>query len=109
MIALVSKPIKSSAKGVASFFNKAIERGSGMLGFQHGGTVPGPVGQAVPIMAHGQERIIPAGQSAGGGGAMIVFNFNNPQVRSMEDVTVLRAQVERALRDVVRGHKLTTI
>lgn len=30
--------------------------------FEKGGIVPGPVGTPVPIMAHGQERVIPANQ-----------------------------------------------
>jgi hypothetical protein len=46
---------------------------------QTGGIVPGPVGEPVPIMAHGQERVIPAGisQDQGGrDGGGISFNVN---------------------------------
>ena len=39
--------------------------------FQEGGVVPGSPGQAVPIMAHGGETVIPSDKSAGS-----VFNFN---------------------------------
>ncbi len=31
--------------------------------FQHGGVIPGPIGAPVPIMAHGGERVIPAGRN----------------------------------------------
>ena len=45
--------------------------------FQHGGIVPGPIGQAVPIVAHGGEQIIPTtgGSSGSGGGNSINMNF----------------------------------
>jgi hypothetical protein len=75
--------------------------------FEHGGTVPGAEGTAVPIIAHGQERIIPARGSQQG--ASYTLNINNPQVRDRADVDYLRTQIEAALRDVTRGHKLATI
>lgn len=77
--------------------------------YEHGGIVPGPQGMAVPIMAHGQERIIPANRAGRGEGNMFVINFNNPVVRSRDDVAVIKQQVEQAFRDVTRNHKLTTI
>jgi len=45
----------------------------GILGFQHGGTVPGPVGRPRVVVAHGGEqftppgRVTPSGGVAGGG------------------------------------------
>lgn len=45
--------------------------------FEVGGTVPGNRGQAIPIIAHGGETIVPAGQSGGRGGVVnLHFNFN---------------------------------
>ncbi len=43
-----------------------------------GGTVPGPVGAAVPITAHAGEVVIPAGvpSGLGGGGGGVVLNVN---------------------------------
>lgn len=76
--------------------------------FEFGGTVPGAIGQPVPIMAHGQETIIPAGRNADGGNTFSVV-INNPQVKSREDVDYMRRQIEGALRDIVRVHKLATI
>lgn len=37
----------------------------GMLGFQHGGVVPGPIGQPMPAIVHGGETVIPAGKRSG--------------------------------------------
>lgn len=76
--------------------------------FEHGGIVPGPEGSAVPIMAHGGEQIIPA-RSADGGGNTYSVNIYNPIVRSRADVNFMRSEIERALRDVSRVHKLSTI
>lgn len=70
---------KATGKGVASMILKAIP-GIGMF-FQHGGIVPGQVGQAVPIMAHGGERIIPRGsntQAPSGGGGGVTINMTGP-------------------------------
>lgn len=39
--------------------------------FQHGGVVPGPVGQPVPIIAHAGETVVPAGHGLKG-----TINFN---------------------------------
>jgi len=43
---------------------------------QAGGIVPGAVGEPMPIMAHGQERVIPAGVGVGVGGGEINFNVS---------------------------------
>lgn len=72
---------------------------------EHGGLVNGARGTAVPIIAHGGERIIPAG-NVGEGGANITLIMQYPQFRSQEDVNVVREQMEKAFRDVVRNYKL---
>jgi hypothetical protein len=72
---------------------------------EFGGIVPGPIGTPQPIIAHGGETVIPAGQSAAGGNTFQVI-INYPQVRSVDDEARLREQFEDALRDVVREHKL---
>jgi len=107
----VSKLInKMGDIGVKNLGKKAISGISSILGFEHGGLINAPRGTAVPIIAHGQERIIPAGHSAGGnGGGNFSVVINNPQVRSNDDVREMRKQMEAAWRDVTRGHKLTTI
>lgn len=77
--------------------------------FEHGGIIPGARGTAVPIIAHGQEQIIPAGGGANGGGGMYIVNINNPQVRNNDDITRMRDEINKAMRDVVRIHKLQSI
>jgi len=91
-------------KGAVSSVGKKVGK---ILGFEHGGTVPGAIGQAVPIIAHGGEEVIPAGRARnGGGGSNIILNLNYPQFKSKEDIDVVRAQLELAMRDVVRIYKL---
>jgi hypothetical protein len=58
----------------AGFF-KNLAVGLGISKYEHGGMIPGAVGQEVPIIAHGGETIIPAGQSSSERGDMI-FNFS---------------------------------
>jgi hypothetical protein len=75
--------------------------------FEQGGFVPGARGTAVPIIAHGGEMVIPAGNARGASGGMsFVFQMNYPQFKSTEDVNVVRQQIESAMRDVVRVYKL---
>lgn len=42
-----------------------------------GGIVPGPIGSAVPIIAHGQETVLPANAARSGGDMTLVFNFHD--------------------------------
>lgn len=48
--------------------------------FKDGGIVPGGTSEAVPILAHGGETVLPAGVSP------MTININNPTVRSDEDI-----------------------
>ena len=78
---------KATGKGItgdiAKWVMKAIMPGAAPF-LQHGGIVPGQVGQAVPIMAHGGERIMPRGSNTqapfggGGGGGGVTVNMNGP-------------------------------
>jgi hypothetical protein len=48
----------------------------GLFGLQHGGDVPGPIGQPIPIIAHGGERVERASaRTDRGGGDTINLNF----------------------------------
>ena len=102
-----------SKMDVLGFGKSVVKKVGGMLGFEHGGTVPGAVGQAVPIIAHGQERIIPAGKSAGGSGDggsnTYQVIINNPSVRSQSDLNDMRSQIDASMRDLIRVHKLQVI
>jgi len=63
--------------------------------FQFGGIVPGPRNQPVPIIAHGGERIIPAGEPAASGN--ITININNPVVRNESDIQRIAEAVSNIL------------
>lgn len=60
MKTIIAQPVKAAIGGITGALK-------GLLGFEHGGVVPGPRGMPVPIMAHGQERIIPASGSGDSG------------------------------------------
>jgi hypothetical protein len=68
---------------------------------QHGGIVPGRAGQAVPIIAHAGERVVPRGGvdvNAGMGGGPININFyGNMQIDSEQRVHELAQQINRIL------------
>lgn len=97
--------ISSVGSSIGNFVSSAVSRGNSTLGFEHGGTVPGPRGVAVPIMAHGQETIIPAGGSAGGGN--YVVTINNPVYQSRDDERRLREQLDKYFRPLLTNHKLS--
>jgi hypothetical protein len=75
---------------------------------EHGGTIMAPRGTEVPIIAHGGEQIIPAG-SQSGGSVFIQVTINNPRVESRDDANRLQEQIDRAMRDLMRNHKLQSI
>jgi len=81
-----------------NFISAGISGLSNLLGqfpfmpqFAMGGVVPGSPNQAVPILAHGGETVIPAGESP------ISVNIYNPSVRNDNDITRIANQVESVL------------
>lgn len=77
-------------------------------GFATGGVVDGPLGSPRMILAHGGERVIPNGHKESSNGQPVaIININNPVVRSREDITQFRRQMELAWRDVGRINKLS--
>jgi len=65
-----------------------------MPSFAGGGIVPGPIGQPVPIIAHGGEEFLGVGNHSKGG----IYNsvtINNPVVRSDADITELARRISR--------------
>ena len=89
------------AGGIGGPFGAAVVAG---ISGEHGiSRVPGPVGTPVPILAHGGERIVPAGGNvpAGGGGGGNTFNINiNLQVAQLGPEE--RAMVIGALTQEIR-------
>jgi len=75
----------------------------GFSPFQFGGIVPGIRGQAVPIIAHGGERIIPAGETRGG--ENVTINMYNT-VRNDNDIREIARQVSQVLGQRQRWTKL---
>lgn len=70
-----------------------------LLGFEDGGVVPGPTGQATPIIAHGGETITPVGKSSSGFSLSIVNTFN------VSDKTELERMIERKNKEMVEDFK----
>lgn len=70
----------AALKGVVSAVTGGIGGGLlSVLGFQHGGIVPGAIGQPVPVIAHGGEKFIPPGRTgneSGGRSVQFIFNIN---------------------------------
>ena len=75
----------------------------GLPNRQFGGIVPGPVGQPVPIMAHGGERIVPSREPSGGN---ITVNINNPVVREENDIQRIVDAVSKSLGQRTRFSKM---
>ena len=73
---------------------------------EHGGVVPGPKGVPVPIIAHGQEEIIPAGKTGKDRGNISLI-INNPMFRNNEDETRLKQQLDKYFRPLITNHKLS--
>lgn len=79
--------------------------------YEFGGIVPGAKGQPVPIIAHGQERIIPAGKTSSGGdggGYIINIDIGNVNASTAEETRRFKRVLEDALRPILQDNKLTT-
>lgn len=95
---------KSFGINIGSVPNVSLPR------MEHGGIVPGARGTEQPIIAHGGERVIPAGNvQRGGSGMNFYITINNPQVRNDDDIWAIRDQMDRAVRDLMRNHKVQVI
>ena len=79
--------------GISGLFNKISDWFSG-LNLQFGGIVPGPVGQPIPIMAHGGERIVPSRETGGGENVTININAN---VHEQNDINKIAQAVSNVL------------
>lgn len=80
---------------------KGFVAGAGFGGnFANGGIVNAPVGQPVPIIAHGGERVVPLSgtdvNGGGGGGATVNF-YGNLTVDSDDRVRELADQISKIL------------
>jgi hypothetical protein len=69
--------------------------------YAEGGIVPGSPSTPVPILAHGQETVLPSGVKP------ITVNINNPSVRSDADIVRLAEMVKDVLSKEQRYRHLT--
>ena len=106
--------VKDAVSWVSKLLDKMSQIGGDIggkvkskLGFEHGGIIPGAIGQPVPIIAHGGERVIPASRANSGGSGSYTININNPVVSDRNDLNAIKSQIELAMRDVVRNSKLS--
>jgi len=65
--------------------------------FQYGGIVPGPIGQAVPILAHGGEQFLGAGNTIGNN-----FYISQMVVREEADIQKIARELYRLQQRKVR-------
>lgn len=93
---------KKVVNAVSGFFTKDKRES-----FETGGRVPGPEGMPVPIIAHGQETIIPARKSGSGTGTTISLTINNPTIRNEADLYSMKSQLDSTLRGIIRDNKLS--
>ena len=100
---LISAMAKASQLSISSS-NRTIS--SNIPSREHGGIIPGARGMPVPIIAHGQEEIIPAGKT-GNNGNGISLTINNPVFRNNEDERRLRQQLDKYFRPLITNHKLS--
>jgi len=92
--AKVSGAIGGLISGVKGFVGGI----GGVLGFQHGGIVPGPLGQPIPAIVHGGETIIPANKRIGG----INVNVSNSMFLDDNAAEKFAEKLTRILKDNVR-------
>ncbi len=93
-IKIIANIIKFIIDGIKWTIGKVGGFIGGILGFQDGGVVPGRLGQPVPAIVHGGERIIPANRSDKGGGGPINITVN-ANVSSDYDVRRLGDQIKK--------------
>lgn len=105
---IVAQPFSGSLfKGITNTLGNVLFDTFG-VGREHGGTVPGPVGTAVPIMAHGQETIVPAGQSkSGNGSGDTILNFIFNGTTAGDDG--IRDIIKKAITDLNRTSTLKNL
>jgi TP901 family phage tail tape measure protein len=108
MVAIVSMPVNivsNIGNAVGGFVSHAI-----LPQFEQGGIVPGAAGQAVPIIAHAGEEVIPANQvGRRGAGNNVTIIIQNPTVRSQSDISEMRRQIEAMMRPILLNAKVAHI
>ena len=63
----------------------------------NGGIVPGPVGQATPIIAHGGETVLPTHKTSTSAGNNFNFDLRGATITDRELINRLKAELNKAL------------
>lgn len=93
--------VRSAIDAIKNAFSLGREHGASVnLSFQHGGTIPGPIGSPVPILAHAGERVVPRSGvdvNGGGGGGVSINFYGNMSLDSDARVQELADKISRIL------------
>lgn len=104
-IALIDQQI-DKYKQLAEAIKRASQgRPEAIKKYATGGIVPGLPTDAVPIIAHGGERVIPSGQRTIGTEGGINITVNYPQFKSEDDMRTFEKQLERIMREVELNYR----
>jgi len=93
------KPLIST--GILNLSDWMYSRWSDAGHYAEGGVIPGSSGQAVPIVAHAGETVLPVGASP------VTININNPTVREDQDIYRIANAVKQVIsrEQVLRHYK----
>jgi len=117
----ICNAIIAPIRGVVEWLDNAIRKARELLGintssagggggsrsFAHGGVIPGAYGQAVPIIAHAGERVIPTGGmdvNSGGGSSNINISFSGPI--NMDSEARVNELAQKIIRMIGRQNEL---
>lgn len=90
LVQVIMEGVNFIIEGIRGFVGKGVSAiGNIIPEFQRGGVVPGNIGQPVPILAHGGERVIPANRAGGGGGGVTInqtISVSGSNAREFEEL-----------------------
>ena len=94
----LNRRMNAALLGAGRFVKGLGSKVTGLLGFQEGGIVPGPIGQPVPAIVHGGETIIPVGRGMAG----ITINISGSMFLDDDAAEKFGEKLVRILKDNVR-------
>jgi hypothetical protein len=92
--------LQNFGKSIGSGISTASSFLGGLLSFDEGGYVPGPVGAPTLAVVHGGEFVSPVGKS--GGGSNITVNISGNKISNDVDIRNLARQVGQEVMRTVR-------
>lgn len=88
---------QNAKNAVSGGFSSAISGVKGLLGFQSGGIVPGPLGFPQLAVVHGGEKVVPSSGLRGPGGSSIVVNVTGNTISSALDMRDLADEIGKQI------------